>query len=255
MKLIENNKEHPIIAPLYRHLTETNCDVPEAWQLGFQDPATPIAEGLIDLHHTINFFLAVILVFVTWLIIRSIVIYKDRGQKSEWSFFHGQTIEIVWTTIPALILIVIAVPSFALLYSMDEVIDPAMTIKVIGHQWYWSYEMSDNLGEQINYDSYMVKTPDLEPGEFRLLEVDNSVIVPTHTHIRVVVTSTDVIHSWAVPSLGIKIDACPGRLNQATFFIKRAGYYYGQCSEICGVNHAYMPICIEARDIADYIES
>jgi cytochrome c oxidase subunit 2 len=150
----------------------------------------------------------------------------------------------------------IAVPSFALLYSMDEVIDPAITIKVIGHQWYWSYEYSDyntEDGDTIEFDSYMVQEDDLEIGQLRLLEVDNRVVVPTNTHIRVLITSGDVIHAWAVPSLGVKADALPGRLNQAQMFIKREGVFHGQCSELCGANHGFMPIVVEAVSLQDYV--
>ena len=139
---------------------------------------------------------------------------------------------------------------------MDEVIDPIITLKVIGNQWYWSYEYSDNLefsDESLIFDSYMVQEDDLLIGQFRLLEVDNRVIVPTNSHIRVLITASDVLHSWAIPSLGIKLDACPGRLNQTSMFIKREGVFYGQCSEICGVNHAFMPIVVEAVSLEDYL--
>lgn len=139
---------------------------------------------------------------------------------------------------------------------MDEVIDPIITLKVIGSQWYWSYEYSDNLefsDEPLIFDSYMVQENDLELGQFRLLEVDNRVVVPTNSHIRVLITASDVLHSWAIPSLGVKLDACPGRLNQTSMFIKREGVFYGQCSEICGVNHGFMPIVIEAVSLEDYL--
>jgi len=168
---------------------------------------------------------------------------------------HGTTIELIWTITPALILVGIAIPSFKLLYLMDEVIDPAITIKVVGHQWYWSYEYSDYAtqdGSSIVFDSYMVPEEDLELGDLRLLEVDNRVVVPSHTHVRMIVTSADVIHSWAVPSLGVKVDAIPGRLNQLSFLANREGVFYGQCSEICGLQHAFMPIAVEVTDIENY---
>ena len=157
---------------------------------------------------------------------------------------------------PSLILVLIAVPSFALLYSLDEVVDPAVTIKAIGHQWYWSYEYSDYSQESdqsIAFDSYMVPEDDLELGQLRLLDVDNRLVVPANTHIRVIITAADVLHSWAVPSLGVKCDAVPGRLNQIPLFIKREGVFYGQCSELCGANHAFMPIVVEAVSLEDYI--
>ncbi len=139
---------------------------------------------------------------------------------------------------------------------MDEVIDPAITVKAIGHQWYWSYEYSDYINQNedsLQFDSYMIPTDELNEGDLRLLEVDNRVIVPINTHIRIVVTGADVLHSWAVPSLGVKIDCVPGRLNQTSVLIKREGVYYGQCSEICGVQHGFMPIVIEAVPLTQYI--
>jgi len=153
--------------------------------------------------------------------------------------------------------IIIAVPSFNLLYSLDETIDPAVTLKVVGHQWYWSYEYSDYAtlegGDSLNFDSYMLPEDDLTQGSFRLLEVDHRVTLPVNSHIRVLVTAADVLHSWAVPSFGIKVDACPGRLNQVSLYIKREGVYYGQCSEICGVNHGFMPIVVKGVSVDDYI--
>lgn len=165
-------------------------------------------------------------------------------------------IELIWTITPALILIAIAFPSFKLLYLMDEVIAPAMTLKAIGRQWYWSYEYSDYVNENnegLSFDSYMIPTNDLEPGQLRLLEVDNRVVVPIDTHIRIISTASDVIHSFAVPSLGIKIDAIPGRLNQTSMLLQREGVFYGQCSELCGVWHGFMPIVIEAVSLEKYL--
>lgn len=218
------------------------------WQLGVQDPATPIAEGMIFFHNYLMFFLIVIGVFVFWMLYQVIVNFNDSVHPTSKKFTHSSLLEIVWTIIPAVVLLLIAIPSFALLYSLDEIIDPVVTLKVIGHQWYWSYEYSDYAtlegGETLNYDSYMIPTNDLVIGSFRLLEVDNRVVLPINTHIRVLVTAADVLHSWAIPSFGIKIDATPGRLSQVSLFIKREGVYYGQCSEICGVNHGFMPIVV-----------
>ncbi len=234
-------------------------DSPEPWQLGFQDPASPIMQGIIELHHDLFFFLIVILGFFLWLLFKVIVNFNSFSNKIiTKTINYGTLIEIVWTIVPALILVLVAVPSFTLLYSMDEIIDPMLSLKVIGHQWFWSYEYSDyaalNLTEDTSFifDSYMILDEDLALGQFRLLEVDNRVVLPTHTHIRAIITSTDVLHSWAVPSLGIKIDACPGRLNQVSMFINRPGVYYGQCSEICGINHGFMPIAIEAVTFKEY---
>nr|AOX48918.1 cytochrome c oxidase subunit 2 [Gelidium crinale f. luxurians] len=236
--------------------TKGLSDSAENWQLGFQDPATPIMEGIINLHHDLMFFICVVSIFVTWMLFRTLWHFNYHQNKTPSSLSHGTLIEIIWTITPAIILLVIAVPSFSLLYAMDEIISPAITIKTLGHQWYWSYEYSDYLnedGESILYDSYMIPEEDLEAGQLRLLEVDNRMVIPTNTHVRLIVSAADVLHSWAVPSLGIKCDAIPGRLNQTSLFIKREGVYYGQCSEICGINHGFMPIVVEAVSLSDYI--
>lgn len=174
---------------------------------------------------------------------------------------HAPTLEIIWTIIPAFILILIAIPSFSLLYTMDEVIDPLLTVKIIGHQWYWSYEFvnpveffeavdeSFDLDLNVNFDSYMLPDDELIMGQLRLLEVDNRLKLPIEINIRLLITSGDVLHSWAVPSLGVKLDACPGRMNQTTLFIKRPSVFYGQCSELCGINHGFMPIVVEGIDL------
>lgn len=232
------------------------CDNAESWQYGFQDSATPIMEGIINLHHDLMFFLCLILIFVAWMLLRTLWFFEYSRNKIASNLTHGILIEIFWTTTPALILLIIAIPSFSLLYAMDEVISPTITIKTLGHQWYWSYEYSDYIKENyepINFDSYMIPEEDLQWGQLRLLEVDNHMVIPTHTHIRVIVSAADVLHSWAIPSLGIKCDAVPGRLNQASLFVKREGLYYGQCSEICGINHGFMPIVVEAVKLPSYV--
>ena len=233
------------------------ADAARPWQMDFQDPATPIMEGIINFHNHIMFFITVIVVFVSWLMVRCVYLFEESINTKAEKWTHSTVLEIVWTIIPALVLMLIAVPSFALLFSMDEVIDPAITLKVVGHQWYWSYEYSDYCslegGESLNFDSYMIPEEDLTGGGLRLLEVDNRLVLPVNTHIRVLVTAADVLHSWAIPSFGVKIDACPGRLNQTSMFIKREGVYYGQCSEICGVNHGFMPIVVEAVNLENYV--
>jgi cytochrome c oxidase subunit 2 len=237
-------------------LPKSFCDAPEAWQLYFQEPATPVMEGIVNLHNDLMAILTFIGIFTGWMFARTCYLFSSARNKTPNKVSHGKVIELVWTILPSFILITIAVPSFALLYSMDEVIDPAITLKVIGHQWYWSYEYSDyNSSEEdvIAFDSYMIAEDDLEIGQLRLLEVDNRVILPINTHIRVLITSTDVIHAWAIPSLGIKCDAYPGRLNQVNTFIKREGIFHGQCSELCGVNHGFMPIVVEAVSLKDYV--
>ena len=223
-------------------------DSPDFMELGFQDPATPLMEGIINFHNDIMFILVGTGIFLMWLISRCLSLYNIT---------HATSVEIVWTIVPAIVLMVIAFPTCALLYSMDEILDPAVTLKVVGHQWYWSYEYSDytQLTEDnsgINFDSYMIAEDDLGKGLLRLLEVDNRVVLPVNTHIRVLITAADVLHSWAVPSFGIKVDACPGRLNQTTLFIKKTGFFYGQCSELCGTNHGFMPICVEAVELEIY---
>lgn len=232
-------------------------DAATPWQLGFQDPATPIIIGIIHFHNHLIFFLVIIGTFVFWLLYKALVLFKEDPTREASKFTHSTPLEVVWTITPALLLLLIAGPSFALLYSIDEVIAPHMSLKVIGHQWYWSYEYSDYqepvTGESIKFDSYIVAEDDLSLGGLRLLEVDNRVKLPINVHIRVLVSSADVLHSWAVPSLGIKIDACPGRLNQVSLFLMRKGVFYGQCSEICGVNHAFIPIVVEGLTEESYL--
>lgn len=235
----------------------------------FQEPVTPIMEGIVDFHNYVMFYLILIFLFVLYVFFLILVdfyfMYQLKATNNSvllhrYNIFklknisHASTLEFVWTVLPSVILALIAVPSFLLLYSMDEVIDPALTFKAIGHQWYWSYEYSDYADKEISFDSYMLPTAELYFGSFRLLEVDNSIVLPADTHIRLIVTADDVLHSWAVPSLGIKVDAVPGRLNQSSIFIKHTGVYYGQCSELCGVNHGFMPICVKVVSLSDYLK-
>jgi cytochrome c oxidase subunit 2 len=235
----------------------STSDAPRVWQMNFQDPATPIMEGLITFHNHMMFFITLIIIFVSWLLVRCIYFFEESKSPSSVIWTHSTLLEIVWTVLPAVVLMVIAMPSFALLFSMDEIVDPAITLKVLAHQWYWSYEYSDYTtlqgGDSLNFDSYMIQEDELTGGSLRLLEVDNRVVLPVKTHIRILVTAADVLHSWAIPSFGVKIDACPGRLNQTSLFIKREGAYYGQCSEICGVNHGFMPIVVEVVSLESYI--
>jgi len=232
-------------------------DVAEPWQLGFQDSAAPGFTGLVTLHNTIGFYLIVISFSVFWVLFSLIYYYNyNKNPIAHKYLTHGTVLELVWTITPALILIAIAFPSFRLLYLMDEVISPTLTIKIVGHQWYWSYEYSDFItdnGESIDFDSYMIPESDLELGQFRLLDVDNRLIIPVDCHIRFIVTGADVLHSFAVPSLGLKLDAVPGRLNQVSFVAERSGVFYGQCSEICGVWHGFMPIVVEAVYSPDFL--
>ena len=230
------------------YLLKSYCDTAESWQIGIQDPATPCAEGMFFFHTFLVSIFCIVGVLVCWILYYILKNFKSDENKKLEVFTHSSTLEIIWTFFPAVILLIIAVPSFSLLYSLDEILDPEISLKIIGHQWYWSYEISDFslINTDIEFDSYMINTDDLTLGSFRLLEVDNRVILPIKTHIRLLITAADVLHCWAIPSFGIKVDACPGRLNQASLFIKREGTFYGQCSEICGVNHGFMPIVIKA---------
>nr|WOH22609.1 cytochrome c oxidase subunit 2 [Nervilia aragoana] len=243
----------------WRFLTIAPCDAAEPWQLGSQDAATPMMQGIIDLHHDIFFFLILILVFVSRMLVRALWHFHEQTNPIPQRIVHGTTIEILRTIFPSIIPMFIAIPSFALLYSMDEVVvDPAITMKAIGHQWYRSAPLHEGYGRRVStqpyeysdynssdeqsltFDSYTIPEDDLELGQSRLLEVDNRVVVPAKTHLRMIVTPADVPHSWAVPSSGVKCDAVPGRSNQISISVLREGVYYGQCSEIRGTNHAFM---------------
>nr|YP_010580906.1 cytochrome c oxidase subunit II [Entemnotrochus rumphii]UZT27091.1 cytochrome c oxidase subunit 2 [Entemnotrochus rumphii] len=215
-------------------------------QLGFQDAASPLMEQLIFFHDHAMLLLTLIITLVGYAALSLV-----SNSFSSRYVLEGQQIETIWTIIPAIILIFLALPSLRLLYLLDEVGSCSLTLKSVGHQWYWSYEYSDFL--DIEFDSYMLPTEELTSGEFRLLEVDHRAVLPVGADIRVLVTSADVIHSWTVPTLGVKADAVPGRLNQLSLFIKYPGIYYGQCSEICGANHSFMPIVLEAVYVKDFM--
>nr|YP_008999645.1 cytochrome c oxidase subunit II [Proteus anguinus]ACU00368.1 cytochrome c oxidase subunit II [Proteus anguinus] len=214
-------------------------------QLGFQDAASPIMEELLHFHDH-----ALMAAFLISTMVLYIIALMMSTKLTNTNAMDAQEIEMVWTIMPAIILIVIALPSLRILYLMDEIADPHLTVKAIGHQWYWSYEFTDY--DSLLFDSYMLPTQDLEPGQFRLLEVDNRMVVPMEAPIRMLISAEDVIHSWAVPAMGIKTDAIPGRLNQTTFIALRPGVFYGQCSEICGANHSFMPIVIEASPLSNF---
>lgn len=246
--------------------------------IGFTDSATPVMEGIVRFHNYIFIYLTFIFFFVFSIFINILLEfyhntnYPELGEELFVRKFsgdlnktaHGTALEIFWTTVPSFVLVAIALPSFGLLYGMEEVTDPSITFKIIGHQWYWSYEFSDsiffqtplsekfNFNQNLNFDSNMLSEEELNLGEFRLLAVDNPVVLPVNTHIRALITADDVLHSWAIPSFGVKVDAVPGRLNQVSMYIKRPGTYYGQCSELCGVNHGFMPIVIKAVDYENY---
>lgn len=224
-------------------------DSNQLWQMTFQDEASPIMIGIRDLHDNILFYLIIIISFVGYFLL--INIYQKGIRIRSKDLNHSSIVEFIWTIIPAIILIFIAIPSFKLLFTMDEVLKPIITLKIQGSQWFWSYSILDTIGINIDFLSYI--KDDLEKGELRLLEVDNRILLPINTPIRILVTSNDVMHAWAIPSLGVKIDAIPGRINHSLIYILREGVYYGQCSELCGQGHAYMPIVIEAVQIYEYI--
>jgi heme/copper-type cytochrome/quinol oxidase subunit 2 len=229
-------------------------DASRPWQMNFQTPATDIMEKIVDLHHDLMFFIIVIVIFVSYMLGRAIVLFRQENTLTRRATFtHHTKLEIIWTYIPAAILVLIAAPSFSLLYSIDAITEPKITVKVIGHQWYWSYETTDMVsGKDVNFDSYMLLESDLPFGALRLLEVDNQLPLPVRTEIRLIITAADVLHSWAIPALGVKMDACPGRLNQVGLYLNRAGTFYGQCSELCGINHSFMPIVVKGITIDEY---
>nr|AAD56495.1 cytochrome oxidase II [Neomorphus geoffroyi] len=215
-------------------------------QLGFQDASSPIMEELVEFHdHALMVALAIcsLVLYILTLMLM---------EKLSSNTVDAQEVELIWTILPAIVLILLALPSLKILYMMDEIDEPDLTLKAIGHQWYWTYEYTDF--KDLTFDSYMTPTTELLPGHFRLLEVDHRVIVPMESHVRIIVTAGDVLHSWAIPTLGVKTDAIPGRLNQTSFITTRPGVFYGQCSEICGANYSYMPIVVESTPLT-YFEN
>jgi len=214
--------------------------------LQFQNGISPLIEQLIFFHdHTI------IIILIITILVAYLIFILFFNKISNRYLLHNQIIEIIWTILPAFVLLFIALPSLRLLYLIDEIYKPIITLKSIGHQWYWSYEYPDFIN--IEFDSYMIPTNELINNQFRLLEVDNRIILPINLQIRILTTSNDVIHSWTVPSLGVKIDRIPGRLNQTNFIINQPGLFFGQCSEICGTNHRFIPIVIESISIKSFI--
>nr|ACJ63751.1 cytochrome oxidase subunit II [Gorilla gorilla gorilla]ACJ63796.1 cytochrome oxidase subunit II [Gorilla gorilla gorilla] len=209
-----------------------------AAQVGLQDATSPIMEELITFHDH-----ALMIIFLICFLVLYALFLTLTTKLTSTNISDAQEMETIWTILPAIILVLIALPSLRILYMTDEISDPSFTIKSIGHQWYWTYEYTDYGG--LIFNSYMLPPLFLEPGDLRLLDVDNRVVLPVEAPVRMMITSQDVLHSWAVPTLGLKTDAIPGRLNQTTFTATRPGVYYGQCSEICGANHSFMPIVLE----------
>merc|ERR1711937_136661 len=219
------------------------------------DPATYSMEAIIFFFQDTITFINIIGFFVFWVIFRCIAIFYNPSNLTLKTYTN---VEFIWTVIPALILIVIGIPSFSLLYFIEQFAEPHIILRVEGHQWYWHYNIKQlppiNLEETDQlFDSYMIPSDSLKLGQLRLLEVDNKVVLPTNTHIQVITSSVDVLHCWSVPALGMKLDCCPGRLNETMLYIRRPGIFYGQCSEICGMNHAFMPIVVNSLKPLDYI--
>nr|YP_009338008.1 cytochrome c oxidase subunit II [Amazona aestiva]AMR57200.1 cytochrome c oxidase subunit II [Amazona aestiva] len=213
-------------------------------QLGFQDASSPIMEELIEFHDHALMVALTICSLVLYLLTLMLM------EKLSSNTVDAQEVELIWTILPAIVLILLALPSLQILYMMDEIDEPDLTLKAIGHQWYWSYEYTDF--KDLSFDSYMIPTTELPTGYFRLLEVDHRIIIPMESPIRMIITADDVLHSWAVPTLGVKTDAIPGRLNQTSFIATRPGIFYGQCSEICGANHSFMPIVVESVPLTHF---
>lgn len=220
------------------------ADLPKDWQITFQTPASPVMELINDFHNLLMVIITLITLFVLGLLLYVAVKFNEKANPVPSKTTHHTLLEVAWTVIPIVILVVIAVPSFKLLYFMDRHPNPDMTIKVTGHQWYWSYEYPDHGG--FKFDSQPIEESKLKAGEPRLLTVDNRVVLPVGVNIRVLQTSEDVIHNWAVPAFGLKLDTVPGRTNENWVRITREGRFYGQCSELCGINHYFMPIVIDA---------
>lgn len=217
---------------------------PHDWQLGLQEPASPVKEQIDTFHNYLLIMVFGVSIFVLGLLFYVCWRFSEKRNKTPSTTTHHVKLEIIWTAIPVFIIVLILIPSIRLLYFEDKIENPELTIKVVGHQWYWEYLYPDN--GDIRFDSYMIKDEDLKPGQLRLLEVDKRVVLPVDTNIRILITAADVLHAWAVPAFGVKKDAVPGLLQETWVNITKPGVYYGQCSELCGVYHGFMPIVVEA---------
>ena len=232
--------------------TSAMANQPKEWQLGFQNPASDGMRDIVNFHN--NLLLPIIIaisVFVLFLMIYACIRFRASRNPVPSTTTHNVAVEVLWTLIPCLILIVMAVPSFKILYKQDTIPKADVTVKAVGYQWYWGYEYPD---ENIIFESYMVETKDLKENQPRLLTVDNEVVVPVNKVVKVLITANDVLHAWALPSFGVKRDAVPGRINETWFKAEKVGTYYGQCSELCGIQHAFMPITVRVVSEEDYVE-
>jgi len=259
--LKQHYPRNPNAVPLEEILEKGNLDTPVLYQTGFQDPVTSMIEGIFLFNlHLISLNICIIVV-VAWSLYAVLINFVELNQSYVSMFVHSNEVELVWTKVPAAVLFSLASPSFALLYSLDEISNPALTFKISGHQWYWSYATSDfnsclENKKTLKYSSYMLNDNSLKNdsnmGLFRNFVTNKVFILPTVSHLRFLITAVDVLHSWTIPSFGVKIDACPGRLNHLTLFLKRFGVFFGQCSEMCGVNHGFMPISVLALNSVLY---
>ena len=230
--------------------TSAFADQPKDWQLGFQNPASDGMRDIVNFHN--NLLLPVIIaisVFVLFLMIYTCIRFRESKNPNPSKTTHNVAVEVLWTLIPCLILIVMAVPSFKILYKQDTIPKADLTVKAVGYQWYWGYEYPD---ENIIFESYMIKEDELKENQPRLLTVDNEVVVPVNKVVKVLITANDVLHAWALPSFGVKRDAVPGRINETWFKADKVGTYYGQCSELCGIQHAFMPITVRVVTDEEY---
>ncbi len=226
------------------------ADFPRTWQMGMQTPASPVAEQIVWLHNLVLVIITAITIFVAALLGYVIWRFSAERNPTPSQTSHNTTLEVLWTVVPVLILVVIAIPSFRLVYYQDHVLQADMTLKVTGHQWYWEYTYPDADG--LNFNSYPVATEDLKPGQMRLLGVDNEIVVPVGKNVRILTTSADVIHSFFIPSLGVQRYAIPGRTIETWMRVERPGIFYGECNQICGTGHAFMPIAVRALPEAEF---
>ena len=234
------------------YATSSLADQPKQWQLGFQDAASQSMRDIVSFHN--NLLLPIIIaisVFVLFLMIYTCIRFRASKNPVPSKTTHNVAVEVLWTLIPCLILIVMAVPSFKILYKQDTIPKVDLTIKAVGYQWYWGYEYPD---ENIIFESYMIKEKELKENQPRLLTVDNEVVVPVNKVVKVLITANDVLHAWALPSFGVKRDAVPGRINETWFKAEKVGTYYGQCSELCGIQHAFMPITVRVVTDEEYAQ-
>jgi cytochrome c oxidase subunit 2 len=234
------------------YATSSLADQPKQWQFGFQDAASQSMRDIVSFHN--NILLPIIIaisVFVLFLMIYTCIRFRASKNPNPSKTTHNVAVEVLWTLIPCLILIVMAVPSFKILYKQDTIPKVDLTIKAVGYQWYWGYEYPD---ENIIFESYMIKEEELKENQPRLLTVDNEVVVPVNKVVKVLITANDVLHAWALPSFGVKRDAVPGRINETWFKAEKVGTYYGQCSELCGIQHAFMPITVRVVTDEEYAQ-